>query len=114
VVEVVFYEFAGDDESGGVVAVGDLALVGLGDGGLAAVAVVGDGDVGGGVTVVSEGEQALGVAVSGGDSPRPSAGGEATGGGVGVVGALGVQILFAGEQTAGGAVNPSGDSASGR
>ena len=43
----------------------------------------------------------MGVTVSRGDSPGPSAGGEATGEGVGVVGAFGVRILFASEQIAG-------------
>ena len=67
-IEVVTGGFAGEGEIGRVVAVSDLTLVGLGDGGLAAVAVVGDGDVGGGIAVVSEGQQALSVAVSGDDS----------------------------------------------
>jgi hypothetical protein len=103
---------AGAVEGGRVVAVGDPALVGLGDGGLAAVTVIGDGDIWGGVAVIGEGEQTLIVAVGGGDSPRPSAGGEAAGGSVGVIGTLGVCILFASEQAAGGAVNPSGEIAS--
>ena len=55
----------------------------------------------------------MGVTVSGGDSPGPSAGGEATGEGVGVVDASGVRILFASEKAAGGAVKRGGEVATG-
>ena len=88
VIEVVVDEFAGELEGGGVVAVSDLALVDLGDGGLATVGIVGDGDVGGGIAVVGESEEALGV--GGGD--------------------FGIGVFFANELWAGGLKPASGAS----
>ena len=77
----------------------------------AAAAVVGVGDAGGEIVVVVHGREVAGgvVGVVGGDAARPGAGGEASGGGIGVGRPLAVGVLFGEEEAALGGVVPGGE-----
>jgi len=95
-VEVVSDGFRGGGQGGGIVGEGEGRAVCLGFRDLAAKRVIGTGDCRGGVRVGGGGEAyAVVVAVSGDQSARPGAGGEAAGGGVGVVGPFAIGVLLA-------------------
>ncbi len=82
-------------QGGGIVGEGEVGAVNLSLRELPADGVVGDGDVRGGVRVAGGGEASpVVVAVGGDDAAFPGAGGETTGGGVGVAGALAIIIFI--------------------
>ncbi len=115
VVQVVAGGFAGELEGGGVVAVGDLALVGLGGGGGETTETITQhADVWSRVCVVEGGDFSEGIgSVEGGEADAcdracPGALGETTGEVVLVVCASVYGIALGEEQTGGGLVVPSG------
>jgi len=108
VVEIITNDFLIRLKGGWVVGGFNPGLIGLGDDGLASERIVGDGDVRRAVAVIGGGQQAMGVAVGGGDAALPVAGFEPAGVRIGVVGAIAIGVLLAIKAAGGGGVFPLG------